>query len=44
MKAYNGFPPELRQKAQRWLNEQWRSGTLARPSVCCAAGRIKVSQ
>lgn len=41
MKSYNGFPPEQREKAQRWLREQWTSGRLARPSKCCACGQDK---
>lgn len=39
MKAYNGFTPAQRMKAQRWLNAQWASGALVRPTVCCACGQ-----
>lgn len=39
MKAYNGFPGTLRDKAQRWLNQQWAGGTLARPAWCVACGQ-----
>lgn len=39
MKSYNGFSVAQRRKAQVWLNRQWRSGTLTRPSVCQACGQ-----
>jgi hypothetical protein len=41
MKSYNGFPPEQRERAQRWLREEWTSGRLARPAKCCACGQDK---
>lgn len=41
MNSYNGFSPAQRMKAQRWLNEQWDSGALPRPSKCCACGQTK---
>jgi hypothetical protein len=41
MKSYNGFSPEARERAQRWLRAEWISGRLARPSVCCACGQDK---
>lgn len=37
MKSYNGFTPEQRNRAQRWLNQQWKSGA-PRPSHCIACG------
>ncbi|MGH9605552.1 MAG: hypothetical protein ACRD3N_07615 [Terracidiphilus sp.] len=39
MKPYNGFPPEQRERAQRWLRAEWASGRLVRPSKCCACGQ-----
>lgn len=39
MNAYNGFSPQQRNRAQAWLNAQWRDGALARPAVCCACGQ-----
>jgi hypothetical protein len=39
MQSYNGFAPEQREKAQRRLRAQWESGSLARPSKCCACGQ-----
>lgn len=39
MNAYNGFSPNQRNKAQAWLNTQWRSGALQRPQQCCACGQ-----
>lgn len=39
MKSYNGFPPEQRNKAQAWLNSQWKAGLLARPCRCHACGQ-----
>lgn len=39
MKSYNGFTPDQRNKAQAWLNAQWKAGTLARPSTCHACGQ-----
>jgi hypothetical protein len=39
MKSYNGFSPQQRERAQRWLREEWTSGRLARPTVCCACGQ-----
>lgn len=41
MKAYNGFPPEQRNKAQAWLNSQWKAGLLARPTCCHACGQTE---
>ena len=41
MNSYNGFSPEQREKAQRWLRSQWESGALARPSTCCACGQTR---
>ena len=41
MNSYNGFSPSQRNKAQKWLNEQWKSGTLLRPSKCCACGKAE---
>lgn len=39
MRSYNGFTGSQRARAQRWLNEHWAAGTLARPSTCCACGQ-----
>lgn len=39
MKSYNGFSPDQRNKAQGWLNAQWRAGTLPRPVKCMACGQ-----
>lgn len=39
LSSYNGFSGEQRDKAQRWLNEQWASGRLARPCKCVACGQ-----
>jgi len=41
MNSYNGFTPSQRVKAQNWLNKQWASGALARPSKCCACGQTE---
>jgi hypothetical protein len=41
MNSYNGFSPEQRDKAQRWLRSEWSFGRLARPSVCCVCGQDK---
>jgi hypothetical protein len=41
MRSYNSFPPEARERAQRWLRAEWTSGRLARPSTCCACGQNK---
>ena len=41
MKSYNGFSAAQRNKAQAWLNGQWRSGKLAKPSVCHACGQTQ---
>lgn len=34
MKSYNGFSATQRQKAQNWLNEQWKAKRLERPHKC----------
>jgi hypothetical protein len=39
MKSYNGYTPAQRNKAQAWLNSQWRAGKLQRPCVCHACGQ-----
>lgn len=39
MKDYNGFTGAQRDKAQRWLNQQWAAGKFPRPSRCCACGQ-----
>jgi len=36
---YNGFTPHQRNKAQKWLNQQWASFRLSKPTVCCACGQ-----
>ena len=41
MKSYNGFPPEQRNKAQAWLNSQWKAGLLERPCQCHACGQTE---
>jgi len=44
MKSYNGFTGAQRNKAQRWLQQQWSTGALTRPVQCSACtqtqGRI----
>lgn len=39
MKSYNGYTPYQRNKAQAWLNKQWASFALAKPTQCCACGQ-----
>ena len=39
MKSYNGYTAAQRNKAQAWLNSQWRAGKLAKPTVCHACGQ-----
>ncbi|MBI1214108.1 MAG: hypothetical protein GC190_21810 [Alphaproteobacteria bacterium] len=39
MNSYNGFSGAQRTAAQRWLNEQWKTGRLKRPCECCACGQ-----
>jgi len=41
LKAYNGFSPAQRNKAQRWLNAEWAAGTLPKPNHCYACGQDK---
>ncbi|MFD1145958.1 hypothetical protein [Saccharothrix hoggarensis] len=41
LSTYNGFSGRQREQVQRWLNEQWDSGELPRPSVCVACGQIE---
>lgn len=41
MKSYNGFSPNQRMKAQRWLNYHYDNGLLKRPTVCVACGQDK---
>lgn len=41
MGPYNGFSGAQRSKAQRWLNRQWATGALARPSRCVACGQTE---
>lgn len=41
MKSYNGYSGTLRDQAQRWLNAQWRAGTLVRPARCMACGQME---
>lgn len=41
MNSYNGFSGAQRMKAQRWLNEMWGRGLLARPSECTACGQTE---
>lgn len=36
MKAYNGFPPEQRERALRWLNAEYAAGRRTRPTRCDA--------
>lgn len=40
MNSYNGFSGDQRARAQRWMNEQWRTGKLERPSCCDACGQV----
>jgi hypothetical protein len=42
MNSYNGFSGEQRQKAQNWLNVQWKNGALKRPDKCCACGNTGI--
>ncbi len=39
MKSYNGYTPQQRNKAQRWLNVQWKNGQLDRPKKCCSCSQ-----
>src|SRR6185437_7567205 len=39
MKDYNGFSGKQRNRAQAWLNKQWNTGRLPRPSICVACGQ-----
>lgn len=39
MNSYNGFPASQRNAAQAWLNQEWNSGRLARPTQCCSCGQ-----
>ena len=39
MNPYNGFTGAQRDKAQRWLNQQWALGALKRPIECVACGQ-----
>ena len=41
MDAYNGFPGSQRQRAQNWLNREWKAGRLMRPSKCVACGQTE---
>jgi hypothetical protein len=41
MGTYNGFLWNQRMKAQRWLNQQWKLGTLPKPSRCVACGQAE---
>ena len=41
MNQYNGYSPSQRLKAQKWLNEQWKTGKAQRPSMCCACGQTR---
>jgi hypothetical protein len=36
---YNNFSSAQRERAQRWLREQWSSGVLHRPCRCHACGQ-----
>ena len=39
MKSYNGFTPEQRTIAGKWLRERWASGARKRPTICAACGQ-----
>jgi hypothetical protein len=41
MTGYNGFTTAQRNRAQRWLNQEWSVGRLARPSKCVACGQTE---
>ena len=41
MKDYNGFSGKQRDRAQRWLNKEWSTDRLARPSECMACGQTE---
>lgn len=36
---YNGHSPQKRERVQAWLNEQWNTGALPRPTQCAACGQ-----
>lgn len=38
---YNGFSPDVRDRAQKWLVEQMKSGGLRRPNSCVACGQTQ---
>jgi hypothetical protein len=41
LKAYNGFTPTQRNRAQAWLNKQWSAGAFNRPCRCVACGQTE---
>lgn len=41
MRDYNGFSSNLRTRAQRWLDREWRAGRLERPTQCAACGQTE---
>ncbi len=41
MEAYNGFSGRQRQRAQDWLNREWKSGRLEEPTRCVACGQTE---
>jgi hypothetical protein len=41
VKDYNGFSGKQRDRAQRWLNKEWSTDRLARPSECVACGQTE---
>ena len=41
MRSYNGFDPAIRNKANRWLNGEYASGRVQRPTKCDNCGQDK---
>lgn len=39
MNEYNGFSGKQRELAGKWLNEQWSTGAIPKPSGCCVCGQ-----
>lgn len=39
--AYNGHSGQKREQVQRWLNQQWATGALPRPTECVACGQTE---
>lgn len=39
MKWYNGFSPERRAQAARWIRREIEAGRIPAPAACCACGQ-----